>query len=263
MVRGAARTEGERTEKPIPNGVSGAHGVVVRDDLLATLDRGTARKVTVVSAPPGSGKTWLLRAWAARSPRSRRIAFVSVERDQRDPQQFWLSVLRAIHQSLRTEAEAGTDGATPAFDGQAMVDRILFELADQLEPVVLVIDDLHELHSDEALAQLERLLSGLPSSASAVLSARRDPPSVCTSCASTVTSRISAPATCSSARTRPASCCKLPASPYPPTTRPGCTDARKAGPPACAWPPYRWKATPTPSVSSPSSPEPIGPSGST
>ena len=50
------------------------------------------------------------------------------------------------------------------------------ELAEQVEPVVLIIDDLHELRSADALAQLERLLAALPSSARVVLSSRRDPP---------------------------------------------------------------------------------------
>jgi LuxR family maltose regulon positive regulatory protein len=170
-----ARTQAGRTEQPSSKGVSEGHGVVVRDDLLASLDTATAHKVTVVSAPPGSGKTWLLRSWSERAHGRRRIAFVSVERDQRDPQQFWLSVVRGIRQSLPA-AEALAEGPTPAFDGEAMVDGILFELADEPEPVVLIIDDLHELHSEDALAQLERLLSRLPSSACAVLSARRDPP---------------------------------------------------------------------------------------
>src|SRR3954469_24932100 len=155
--------------------VSGGAGAVVRDDLLATLDRATAHKVTVIAAPPGSGKTWILRAWAERSRDSRVVAFVAVERDQRDPQQFWLSVLRALSESLPSKAGPRTEGATPDFDGQATIDRILFELADQLEPIVLIIDDLHELRSEEALAQLEQLLNRLPSSACAILAARRDP----------------------------------------------------------------------------------------
>ena len=50
------------------------------------------------------------------------------------------------------------------------------ELAEQVEPVVLIIDDLHELRSADALAQLEQLLATLPSSARVVLSSRRDPP---------------------------------------------------------------------------------------
>jgi len=72
---------------------------------LAALDRVTLKKVTVVSAPPGSGKTTLLRAWSDRARKDRRIAFVSVPREQQDGQQFWLAVLQAIRQ---TDATAGS-----------------------------------------------------------------------------------------------------------------------------------------------------------
>ncbi|HXB16739.1 MAG TPA: AAA family ATPase [Solirubrobacteraceae bacterium] len=167
---------GEHSEQPDPSDVAGARGLVGRAGLLETLDRAATHKLTVVSAPPGSGKTWLLRDWAERSRASRRFAFVSVERDQRDPQQFWLAVLSAIRRSSGTARETPTETATPAFDGQAMVDRILSELARQVEPAVLIIDDLHELRSADALGQLDRLLALLPSSVQAVLSARRDPP---------------------------------------------------------------------------------------
>ena len=53
---------------------------------------------------------------------------------------------------------------------------MIAELAEQVDPVVLIVDDLHELRSAEALARLERLLAGLPSAARVVLSSRRDPP---------------------------------------------------------------------------------------
>ena len=56
------------------------------------------------------------------------------------------------------------------------MDRVLSELAEQVEPVVLIIDDVHELRSADAHRQLERLLAVLPSSARVVLSSRRDPP---------------------------------------------------------------------------------------
>ena len=55
-----------------------------------------------------------------------------------------------------------------------MVDRVLSELEDHPGRVVLVIDDLHELHSPDALAQLTRLLTNLPPNAHAVLATRRD-----------------------------------------------------------------------------------------
>ena len=57
-----------------------------------------------------------------------------------------------------------------------MVDRVLSELMDHRGRVVLVIDDLHELHSADALAQLAGLLTNLPPNAHAVLTTRRDLP---------------------------------------------------------------------------------------
>ena len=57
-----------------------------------------------------------------------------------------------------------------------MVDRVLSELKDHGGRIVLVIDDLHELNSPEALALLTRLLTGLPVNAHAVLATRHDLP---------------------------------------------------------------------------------------
>jgi LuxR family maltose regulon positive regulatory protein len=131
--------------------------------------------VTVISAPPGSGKTSLLRTWSERSNKDRRVGFVSVPHDQQDAQQFWLAVLDAIRQSA-TAADSRPRTAPPPFDGDAMVDTIVSELADQATVFVLIVDDLHELSSAEALTQLEHLLGMLPSSARVVLSSRRDPP---------------------------------------------------------------------------------------
>jgi ATP/maltotriose-dependent transcriptional regulator MalT len=47
-------------------------GLIGRHDLVATLDRAVSKRVTIVSAPPGSGKTSLLHAWADRREQNRR-----------------------------------------------------------------------------------------------------------------------------------------------------------------------------------------------
>jgi LuxR family transcriptional regulator, maltose regulon positive regulatory protein len=148
--------------------------LIERGDLLAVLDRAAARKVTIISAPAGSGKTSLLHAWADHLDRAHRIAFVSVRRDQHDAQQFWLAVLSAVRQATTGRAEP--PAATPGFNGQAIVDRVRSELADQRGHLVLVIDDLHELISPDALAQLTQLLTNLPPDVHAMLATRRDLP---------------------------------------------------------------------------------------
>ena len=150
--------------------------LVNRGDLLAALDRAAAGKVTVISAPAGSGKTCLLRAWAAGPGQRCRIATVQVQRDQQDTQQFWLAVLAEVRHASGTEGSAEPPAATPAFDGRAMVDRVLRELAGHSDRTFLVLDDLHELTSPEALAQIARLLAELPPNAHAILATRRDLP---------------------------------------------------------------------------------------
>jgi len=176
MTRLATTRRGLHPQQPITRDVSVARGLLDRDDLLQTLDRAVSKRVTVISAPPGSGKTSLLRAWTDRSTNLRRVAFVSVDRDQHDAQRFWGVVLDAIRSAARSVDPETQPAGTAALDVDQLVDRVLSELADQVEPAVLIIDDLHELRSADALARLEHLLAILPSSARVVLSSRRDPP---------------------------------------------------------------------------------------
>jgi LuxR family maltose regulon positive regulatory protein len=153
-----------------------ARRLIDRGDLLAALDRAAASKVTIISAPAGSGKTSLLRAWAGRPGQQRRLAVLQVQRDQRDAQQFWLALLDAVRQATGTTSREEPPTPTPDFNGPAIVDRVLSELADLRGLLILVIDDLHELISPDALAQLTRLLTNLPGDAHAVLATRRDLP---------------------------------------------------------------------------------------
>ncbi|MGY4766277.1 LuxR C-terminal-related transcriptional regulator [Kribbella sp. CWNU-51] len=145
------------------------HGLIDRRDLIAALDQAVDKHVTVISAPAGSGKTSLLQAWAGRRRQDRRIAFVSVKPGQHDAQLFWLTLLGAIR---------GTEAPPPApgFNGRAMVDKVLSELTAYGGPVVLIIDDLHELTSAEATEQLTVLLTNLPAEVHAIVATRRDLP---------------------------------------------------------------------------------------
>src|SRR3989475_3501945 len=175
MISMAAIPRPAAHPRPASTAVSRAAGLLHRDRLLAALDRATLRNVTVISAPPGSGKTSLLRAWSDRASKDRRVVFVTVPRDQQDAQQFWFAVLDATRQTDPI-ADSQRQVAPPAFAGDVMVDTVVSELAKVSGGVVLVIDDLHELNAADALSQLEHLLSVLPKSARVVLSSRRDPP---------------------------------------------------------------------------------------
>jgi LuxR family maltose regulon positive regulatory protein len=150
--------------------------LIQRGELLAALDRATQAKVTLISAPAGSGKTSLLRAWADGPGQPYRLAVVQVQRDQQDSQQFWLALLGAIRQASGIPGGGEQLAATPDFNQASIAARVRSELAEHHDRTFLIIDDLHELTSPEALAQLTRLLEKLPEHVHAILATRRDLP---------------------------------------------------------------------------------------
>src|SRR5205085_7063101 len=124
-----AATENEvlAAERASDWGMGGAR-LVDRGQLVDALDRAVTRRVTLISAPAGSGKTSLLRAWADRRLQTHRVAFVSVLRDLNDEQLFWLALLEAIRSTVGKSQADEPLTATPGFDVGAMVDRVLSEL---------------------------------------------------------------------------------------------------------------------------------------
>jgi LuxR family transcriptional regulator, maltose regulon positive regulatory protein len=130
--------------------------------------------MTVVSAPPGSGKTVLLRSWIAEASLAGRAAWVTVERGERDPQRLWLAVLDALRQTAPGSALVRELTAAPDLDGWTVVERLLKDLAPLADRLWLVLDDLHELGSAEALRQLELLVMRAPEELRLVLATRHD-----------------------------------------------------------------------------------------
>jgi LuxR family maltose regulon positive regulatory protein len=150
--------------------------LIQRGELLASLHRATEAKVTLVCAPAGSGKTSLLQAWANGPGQPYRLAVVQVGRDQQDSQQFWLAVLSAVRQACGMHGEGEQLAATPDFNEAVIGERVLSELAEHRDRTFLIIDDLHELTSPDAIMQLTRLLGKLPPHVHAILATRRDLP---------------------------------------------------------------------------------------
>ena len=147
-------------------------GVVSRPGLFERLAR--ARRVVQVSAPPGSGKTILLRSWIAATGLAGRAAWVSVPGEVRDPQRLWIPVVGALRDTASGAPLVRGLTAAPDLDGWTVVERLLDDLAALDEQVWLVIDDLHELGSAEALRQLELLIMRAPAALRFVLVTRHD-----------------------------------------------------------------------------------------
>ena len=151
---------------------SSADQFVSRPLLLGRLSAAAPGSVTLLCAPAGSGKSVLLRSWAAGSEHA--VAWVAVERGERDAQRFWLRLIDAVADAVGDDVIERVSPA-PRLAGTAVVERLLAQLERLAAPLDLVIDDLHELDSDDALAWLELLLARLPAQLRVVLATREEP----------------------------------------------------------------------------------------
>ena len=144
--------------------------LVRRSALFRRLSAAGSGKVILICAPAGSGKTVLVRSWAGAL--FDRVAWVQVERGERDGQRFWLSVIGALSRAVN---EIQRIEPAPSFAGEAVVCQLVDDLESLVQPALLVIDDLHELASSDALRWLQLFLSRLPSHLRVVLATREDP----------------------------------------------------------------------------------------
>jgi LuxR family maltose regulon positive regulatory protein len=144
-----------------------------RRRLIDLIEQAASHRVTVVSGPAGAGKTVACGSWASATPRSRRVAWLTLDADDRDPARFWAYVQAALTRADVVPADAARllpDLPTDAFPLR------LVEAAQLLtEPVTLVLDDVHELADGPVLAGLDQLIRHVPPTLRLVLSGRRPP----------------------------------------------------------------------------------------
>ena len=152
-------------------------GRVARPRLLERLGSGGAARLTLVSAPPGFGKTTLLAEWAhSDAVVSRRLAWISLDAGDNDPGTFWSYVvasLEAVVPSLsaaRRELEVAGQMPTP----QGIV-ALLNELAEAPDEVWLALDDYHVIDDRGVQDGVRFLLEHLPPQVHVLISARADP----------------------------------------------------------------------------------------
>src|SRR5215470_2601415 len=153
-------------------------GFVARLRLVEALDEGLSRRLMLVCAPAGFGKTALLADWARRG--SRPVAWLSLDAGDNDPARFWRHALAALDRVRPGIGErAGPLLGPPAplsFEG--LVTALINELAAQPgeDKLLLVLDDYHLIDTQPVQDSLVFLLEHLPSSMHLVLASRADPP---------------------------------------------------------------------------------------
>jgi LuxR family transcriptional regulator, maltose regulon positive regulatory protein len=149
---------------------------VARRELL-DLCAGPPRKLTLIRAPAGWGKSTLLADWHALESETRPFAWVALDGGDNDPVRFWTYVIRA----LRTLDPGAGEASLPMLRAPrvSLVDDVLpafcNELAALPHQVVLVLDDYHVVGNPEIDEGLSFLLEHLPRTLELVLSSRSEP----------------------------------------------------------------------------------------
>ncbi len=140
--------------KFIPPQVPAGH--IARPRLTDALNAGVGGALTLLAAPAGAGKSALLSAWV-RERGSAPTAWLSLDADDGDRRRFWRGMLEALQRAGIGEPLASL--AVHPEDGPDLILPALVNALDAMtEPVVLVIDDLHEIGMSGAVRDLDQLL---------------------------------------------------------------------------------------------------------
>jgi LuxR family maltose regulon positive regulatory protein len=154
-------------------------GAVPRRRLLERLDRGLESKLTLVSAPPGFGKTTLLAEWlASPSAKERDIAWLALDQNDNHQPTFWSYLVGALE---RVRPDAGKGGVLEMLRSQqpppieTLLVMVLNEVAANPDDLVLVLDDYHVIDVPAIHAGIEFLLEHMPPQMHLIIASRADP----------------------------------------------------------------------------------------
>lgn len=155
--------------------------VVVRPRLLQRMNEGLSRKLTLISAPAGFGKTTLVSAWCVaqreHATQKTQVAWLSLDEADNGLTRFLTYVVGA----LQTIAPGIGQGVLDALQSpqpppiELILTALLNELAAIPDDCVLILDDYHVLDSKSVDDALAFLVDHLPPQMHLVITTREDP----------------------------------------------------------------------------------------
>ena len=149
---------------------------VERPHLLASLNAGLSGKLTLVSAPPGFGKTTLVSEWIRGCDHS--AAWLSLDKNDNDPSRFLIYLIAALQ---RIDSEIGIDVQVVLEESQSphfeiLLTRLISEMAQFPGKSIVVLDDYHLIDSKKVHDATNFLIEHLPPTIHLVITGRADPP---------------------------------------------------------------------------------------
>jgi LuxR family maltose regulon positive regulatory protein len=147
-------------------------GLVERSRLADRLDSGTRVPITMLAAPPGWGKTVLLSSWVRAGRAGCPVAWLSLEPGD-EGQRFWAYLRAALDSAGAGYPPAGKLPDDPG--GSGFVPLLADALARRPDPVLLVLDDFHQVGDPALLGGLDFLLRHAAGRLRLVLATRAEP----------------------------------------------------------------------------------------
>lgn len=151
---------------------------VLRPRLLERLEEGLYhnRKLTIIAAPAGFGKTTLLSTWVTGC--GRKVAWVSLDQADSDPTRFLtylVSALQKIAPNIGVGALDMLQAPQPPLT-EMILTALLNEIATIPDKFLLLLDDYHQIEAKAVDEALSFLVEHLPPQMHLVIATREDPP---------------------------------------------------------------------------------------
>ena len=149
--------------------------VIDRPRLVHELQEGVARRLVVVTAEAGYGKTCLLVSALAHLDRS--VAWLTLDETDTDPNLFGAGVVLALRKVVPGVGQAALDVLTTGPSQEVLSSAILRAVDELPAETVLVVDDFHVLDdSPAACALVDRVLTQASPRLHLVIASRTRPP---------------------------------------------------------------------------------------
>jgi ATP/maltotriose-dependent transcriptional regulator MalT len=152
--------------------------LVPRLHLIERLDEGLKRRLTLLSAPAGSGKTSALSAWIPQSEQC--VAWLSLDEGDNDPTRFWtylIAALQRLKPDLGENVRALLRAQTPEPQRiESILTLLLNEIAEFPGDFAFALDDYHVINNPAIHTGLAFLLDHLPAQMHLYIVSRADPP---------------------------------------------------------------------------------------
>ena len=149
--------------------------VVLRPHLIERLNKGLHRKLILISAPAGFGKTTLVSEWIAGGKRP--AAWLSLDEGDNDPARFlayFITALQTIVANIGDGVLRALQSPQPP-PAETMLTALLNEIDSIPDNFVLVLDDYHVIEAQPIDNALTFLLEHLPPQMHLVIATREDP----------------------------------------------------------------------------------------